>query len=143
MTVRIHEFFMFELEYIKYYTFLSYLTNFYEFKLIFIFRGVGPGGVWGGRTPPGIGDLYSKNTFFNNFLLIRTPPAKNFFPRPCLYLIFFQLSVPQPQPYLLHLNKLLTSFLFPGMGLQIISCLQSEKKSSYLTRYYLFLLPHF
>ena len=42
-------------------------------------RGQGTGGVWGGRTPPGIRDLYSKN-FENsqkkNFLSIRPPLGK-------------------------------------------------------------------
>ena len=34
-----------------------------------ITRGVGPRGVWGGRTPPRIRDLYSKNfeNLQNNF----------------------------------------------------------------------------
>ena len=30
------------------------------FKFFYIVRGLGPGGAWGGRAPPRIGDLWSK-----------------------------------------------------------------------------------
>ena len=36
-------------------------------------RGLGTGGVWGGRTPPRIRDLCSKN-FFENFSYLFGPP---------------------------------------------------------------------
>lgn len=37
------------------------------------FRGLGPGGVWGGRTPPRIRDLYSKK-FLKIFSYLFGPP---------------------------------------------------------------------
>ena len=40
-------------------------------------RGLGTGGVWGGRTPPRIRDLCSKNFFENFFYLFGPPLDKN------------------------------------------------------------------
>ena len=40
-------------------------------------RGLGPGGVWGGRTPPRIRDLYSKKISKNFSYLLGPPLDKN------------------------------------------------------------------
>ena len=47
-----------------------------------IYGGLGPGGVWGGRPPPRIRDLYSKNFFEKFVLFTRTPLDKNRFIAP-------------------------------------------------------------